>query len=72
MFDMDHTVEGKEVLEDPVLQVLPEMDRMVIRMRAFGLSVEEIAMVTGTTPDAVDARLSAIEQTLTEFKSFLS
>ena len=60
------------LLADPVLQVIPEMDRIMIRMRAFGLSSEEIAMVTGNGPDDVDDKLSQIDKKINEFKAFLS
>ncbi len=59
-------------LDDPVLQVIPEMDRIMIRMRALGLSSEEIAMVTGNIPETVDDKLSEIDRTIQEFKAFVS
>jgi hypothetical protein len=72
MHDADSVAEKETLTDDPVLQVIPEMDRIIVRMRAFGLSPEEIALVTDSTPGAVDEKLSGIEKTLNEFKSFLS
>lgn len=72
MNDTDLAIEKDALLNDPVLQVIPEMDRIIIRMRAFGLSSEEIAMVTGNAPDAVEDKLSQIDKTLSDFKAFLS
>ncbi len=72
MNDVDFSIVKDGLLDDPVLQVIPEMDRILIRMRAFGLSAEEIALVTGSAPEAVDAKLSRIEKNLCEFKSFTS
>jgi len=72
MNDVDFSIVKDGLLDDPVLQVIPEMDRILIRMRAFGLSVEEIALVVGDAPEDVDANLSKIERKISEFKSFAS
>jgi hypothetical protein len=72
MNDVDFSIVKDGLLDDPVLQVIPEMDRILIRMRAFGLSVEEIALVMGSDPEDVDAKLSEIEQNICQFKSFAS
>lgn len=72
MTDIDVPIENDALLNDPVLQVIPEMDRIMIRMRAFGMSTEEIAMVAGIGPDDVEDRLSRIDKNISEFKSFLA
>jgi DNA-directed RNA polymerase specialized sigma24 family protein len=71
MHETDSAAVKETLLDDPVLQVIPEMDRIIVRMRAFGLSPEEIALVTGSTPGAVDEKLSGIEKRLNEFKSLM-
>lgn len=72
MNNVDFSIAKNELLDDPVLQVIPQMDRILVRMLAYGMSTEEIALVTGCSPEAIEAKLSEIEIAINEFRAFSS
>ncbi len=52
------------------LQVIPQIDRIILRLHRFGMPAKDIAVVADSTEAAIHNRISRIKKTLSEFIDF--
>lgn len=69
--DTEMGTDFSKIMKSPLLQVIPESDRIIIRLHSYGLSGEDIAFVVSSTPEEVEHKIECIKQTLNEFEPFL-
>ncbi len=69
--DTEMGMDFSKIMRSPLLQVIPESDRIIIRLHSYGLSSEDIAFVVSSTAEEVETKIETIKQTLNEFEPFL-
>ncbi len=60
-----------ELADNPLLQVVSELDRIIIKLHFYGLTVLDIAMVVNAPEAAISERIERIKAKLKDFQKFL-